>query len=331
MAPAAAAGHAARATGAEILRMRKADSTAVLTARRLCAARIAAAGRALAGRPDDAAVHRARRELKRARALLRLVRRAVPAEAYVAVNSGLRDIGRLLGSARDALVMRELARDTARACDVEPDAVRSLLTRFDRERRRRSQGIDTAGVRAGIEAARARLLRARVAGDGTLLATGFVRIYRRGRRALAAARELPRPARLHDWRKHVKHYWHALEALEPAWPRLMTALAAEVHRLADVLGDFHDCTLLAAQLKAAPVKPAVRRRLAAALKKRRAMLRERAFAIGERLYEERPRRLAPRAAQWWQLWIEAAPSSVLGPAQPVIARRRAARPGRARR
>jgi CHAD domain-containing protein len=291
--------------------MRRVDSTAIRTARRLCAARVAAAGRALAGGPSDAAVHLARRELKRARALLRLVRTGFPAEAYAAIDAALRDVGRALGAARDAAVLAELLRETAATAGGPAAEVRALLARFERERRARAAGIDKRAARAQLRLARARLLAARVEGDGAMLAVGFVRIYRRGRRALAAARALPRTTRLHEWRKHVKRYWHALEALEPAWPRLMTALAGEAHRLADVLGAHHDCTLLAARLEAAPLPRAQRRRLGAVLARRRAQLRARAFAIGERLYEERPRRLAPRAAQWWQHWIDAAPADML--------------------
>jgi hypothetical protein len=65
-----------------------------------------------------------------------------------------------------------------------------------------------------------------------------------------------------------------------------------------------------------------RRRLLAALARRRAQLRARAFAIGARLYEERPRRLAPRAAQWWQHWIDAAPADMLKAAAAPARRRR---------
>jgi CHAD domain-containing protein len=302
--------------------MHRVDAAAVRKARRLCAARIVAAASALTGRPSDEAVHLARRELKRARALLRLVRAGLPAASFATANTALRDVGRMLGAARDAAVLRDLARETAAAAGVAPEALRPLVARLDRERRARRAAIDVPLARTALATARARLLAARLEGDGAMLAVGFVRVYRRGRRAFAAAHAVPRPARLHAWRRHVKHYWHALETLAPAWPRLMTALAAEAHRLADVLGAYHDCTLLAVRLETAPLPPALRRRLAAALAKRRTALRARAFAIGERLYEERPRRLAPRAAQWWQHWVDAAPADVPRPARSRAAVRR---------
>jgi len=279
-------------------------------------ARIVAAERALARRPDDATVHLARRELKRARALLRLVRGALAPPAYAAANGVLRDVGQMLGAARDAAAQRDLLRELATDAGVSAAALRPLVARLDRERRARRAGIDMARARQLLASGRTRLLAVRLEGDRAMLADGFVRIYRRGRRAFAAAREVPRPARLHAWRKHVKHYWHALEALAPAWPRLMTALAAEAHRLADVLGAHHDCALLGARLEAAPLPKALQRRLVAALARRRAALRARAFAIGERFYEERPRRLAPRAAQWWQMWSDAAPAEMLRSVQP---------------
>jgi CHAD domain-containing protein len=313
MARAAGRVHASRAAGAGAA-MGRGDAEAGRKARRLCAARIVAAAAALSGRPSDEAVHRARRELKRARALLRLVRAGLPAEAFGAVNSALRDVGRLLGAARDAAVLRDLARETAATAGVPPAALTPLVARFDRERRARRSGIDVPRARATLATARAQLRAARLEEDGAMLAAGFVRVYRRGRRAYAAARDAPHPARLHSWRRHVKHYWHALETLEPAWPRLMTALAAEAHRLADVLGAHHDCTLLAARLESAALTPALRRRLTTALAKRRSVLRARAFAIGERLYEERPRRLAPRAALWWRHWVDASHTEPQQPA-----------------
>src|SRR5689334_2251019 len=59
--------------------------------------------------PDDPveAVHDARKRLKKTRALLRLARPAMRADAFRAYNRELRDQGRALSGARDADVMVE--------------------------------------------------------------------------------------------------------------------------------------------------------------------------------------------------------------------------------
>src|SRR5262245_53924237 len=54
-----------------------------------------------------AAVHEARKSLKRTRALLRLIRPALGESVYRRENGQLRDAGRLLSASRDRDVMRE--------------------------------------------------------------------------------------------------------------------------------------------------------------------------------------------------------------------------------
>ena len=281
-------------------------SKAVGTARRRCLLRIAAARAALGGAaPDDAHVHRARRELKRARALLRLVRAALPADVYRGANERLRDAGRLLAGARDAAVLQALVERTAMSASVRPLALRAFCRRLLQERQLAREGTDLAATRALLARARSQIAAAPVEGDSTLLAAGFVRIYRRGRRAFGGARRVRHPVRLHEWRKHVKHYWHALEVLEPVSPQLLGALAREARSLADALGQYHDCVLLAQRLKAAPLGAHVRRPLLRSLARRREALQRAALATGRRLYEQKPRRLARRGLEWWQLWAAA--------------------------
>ncbi len=276
---------------------------AVDTARHRCLQGIAAARAALRGAaPDDTHVHRARRELKRARALLRLVRAALPADVYRGADETLRDAGRLLAGARDAAVLQALVERTAMSASVRPLAVRTFCRRLLQEWQLARDATDLAGTRALLARARSRIAAAPVEGDSALLAAGFVKIYRRGRQAFGGARRVRHPVRLHEWRKHVKHYWHALEVLEPVSPQLLGALAREARSLADALGQHHDCVLLAQRLKAAPLGAHVRRPLLRSLARRREALYRAALAAGRRLYEQKPRRLARRALEWWQGW-----------------------------
>ncbi|MBS0376653.1 MAG: CHAD domain-containing protein [Proteobacteria bacterium] len=271
-------------------------------ARALCGRHIAAAGRALRGRPDAAAIHQARRELKRARAWLQLARRGLERDERRALAAALAAVARRLGAARDATVLRALVVETA----AEAGLARSVLAGFEaalgRERAAGRASLRPRELRLALAAARRRLLAAALRLDGERLSAGFTRLYRRGRRALAAAERVPRASRLHEWRKHVKHYGYALEALAPAWPRRIPPLAEEARALADALGEHHDCALLESRLAGARLAPAVRRRLRALLRRRRLALRARALRAGARLYGETPRRLRARADSWWIEW-----------------------------
>src|SRR3954451_9294391 len=57
-----------------------------------------------AERPE-AAVHGARKDLKKTRSLLRLARPGMPAKTYRRESRALRDIGRSMSAGRDAVVM----------------------------------------------------------------------------------------------------------------------------------------------------------------------------------------------------------------------------------
>src|SRR5579863_2182951 len=60
--------------------------------------------------PSDAAIHAARQHVKRARAILRLLRTAVGPRVYRQLNRELRDCNRALRAARDRSVVMETLR-----------------------------------------------------------------------------------------------------------------------------------------------------------------------------------------------------------------------------
>jgi CHAD domain-containing protein len=266
---------------------------------------------------DDAAVHRVRRELKRARALVRLLRPAMRPGSFRAINVALRDAGRELAGRRDARVLvatldRLVERERLVPGPLAPLAA-GLRADWEAASGSPAAAMATAAIgppgpvptpAARVRAAAQALRRARVRGDWPVLADGLYEVYRRGRRALRTARREPSAECLHEWRKQVKHGWHALELLEPAWPRPMRALAREAHRLADRLGEDHDLAVLRARLAAAVIDEPARGLALAALDARRLELQRSAFRLGERLYAEPPRRFVARVGAWYQAGSE---------------------------
>ncbi|HEY6922073.1 MAG TPA: CHAD domain-containing protein, partial [Steroidobacteraceae bacterium] len=74
--------------------------------RRITRRRIKSALRALGpNQTDDTSIHAARKELKKARATLRLLRDALGRRAYKKENTALRDAARPLSEARDGRVL----------------------------------------------------------------------------------------------------------------------------------------------------------------------------------------------------------------------------------
>ena len=241
-------------------------------ARDLYASIAVALARIAAARVSDRSVHEARRALKRARAALRLLRPGLDPAAYRAQNALLRDAGRSLAPLREARAAR--------------DALRDLQRRWP-EARGTSLPIRPAAPRAASRPAVEAMLRSALVRAAqrdfeeiapAKLGTGLRRIYRKGRHALAAARKSGEEDALHEWRKHVKYLANGLRVLFGEAPEAKVIRRAE--RLADRLGEAHDLALLSAR------EPA----LEPFAGKRRAKLRKRAFALGRKLYRQKPKR-----------------------------------------
>jgi CHAD domain-containing protein len=244
-----------------------------------------------------AAVHDARKAVKKARALLRLARPALPVDAVRELNGELRDAAGLLSGTRDADVM--CATYDALA---ERYAGRLSQARFDRARRALVLPATAEGAAdpAAETADRLEALVARVdalpwdRADREALVGGIVRAHARGRAALHAARDEPTVDGLHDWRKRVKDLWYHERLLEELWPEVLPAQAKEAKRLSELLGDDHDLAVLGEALAAAgedDVLPLVA--------ERRGELEHEAFGLGARVYADRPKAVRRRLEQWW--------------------------------
>ena len=85
-------------------------------------------------------------------------------------------------------------------------------------------------------------------------------------------------------------------AVEDAWPGPFTALAEEAHTLSDHLGDHHDLGVFAEHIAEQPWPVSVdAERFVGFCHERRAELQQDAFALGARLYAEKPKAFARRA------------------------------------
>jgi CHAD domain-containing protein len=262
--------------------------------------------------PEEA-IHEARKDIKKLRALLRLARDDLGGKTFGRENVVLRDTARGLSGLRDADVMIETLDALVERYPkrIPEDVARGLMQALHAHRR----ALDADGSDRGVDAAVAALgeVRERVvdwplAYDGfDAFEAGLTRTYKRGRRAYAAALADPSTETLHEWRKRVKDHWHHHVVLERSWPGLMKQYGDEAHALSDLLGDDHDLAVLRewawAHPEAAGSVPGLEK-LAEAVGKRRAQLQRDAFELGARLYAERPRDFARRLRLYWEAWRE---------------------------
>jgi CHAD domain-containing protein len=246
--------------------------------------------------PADRRIHRARQRLKRLRSLLRVLKPALGANAFIAKRK-LREAAKLLASAREADAAVASARGLrAEAAGRAEAALDRLVMTLDREAKARHAGAPpTAAVIALIRQAEARLADVPDEFAGSdLLEEALERAYRRGGKALRRAETSLSMPDLHRWRKDVKDLWHLMRLARERLPGGAGKLAKRLEKLGELLGLDHDHAILAAKLAdAPPSEPALMRQLQLIAEKRRALEGE-AFILGERLYRRSPKRIGHR-------------------------------------
>ena len=273
--------------------------------RRLAADQLgsAVAGLEAAGARDRAAaVHGARKSVKKTRALLRLARPGLPGDVYRDEQDALRAAGRLLSGARDADVLGATVDALA-----ERFAGRMPAASFNGLRRAvvAQARADGAEDRSAEAIAALRAIAARLAAlplddvDADALRAGAVRVQRAGRKRYEAALKAGGGDPLHELRKRAKDRWYHERLLRDGWPAVGKAYAGEADRLGELLGDEHDLAVLderlarrGGELRTRADLGAVRALIAA----RRTELAAEALALGGHLYGEKPKAYGRRLA-----------------------------------
>jgi len=266
-------------------------------ARRLLLQHVKRARQCLAARPGDEQIHRARKRIKKARALLRLLEPSMGRRTFARTEGALRAAAKPLSSVRDSKILTEtfdrLMKSRAKVRLKGREHLHQALARHHRQVR-----AAVSRDPHGVTAARRALDRARKSCDGALhggrgaLLKSPGRLYRAGRRALAASRREAAVDTLHAWRKCAKYLSHQLEALGPHCPAQTRLLARELHSLSDELGEDHDLAMLRAHLAGHPEALAdaeERADLVRLIEEARLERQERVLRNGARLYARPPK------------------------------------------
>jgi len=262
------------------------------------------------GAPDAEAVHALRKDIKKLRGLLRLVRPRF--RDYGRANATLRKAATQLSELRDAEVMLATLDKLIPALEsaVEPAPIRAKLE-ADVARLRDPGALASATVRLGqaLEGMRDDAADWRVKGrEFSALEEGLAETWRTAQRGLKAARRSSKgdfdAAPFHTWRSSVKHHWYQARLLQPIWPEMMATHIAAADALGELLGDHNDLDVLAGPLardfSGALSEPAGALIDAALL--RRQALAGQAIELGRRFLAEPADALCARWGQWWALW-----------------------------
>ncbi len=264
-----------------------------------------------------AAVHGVRKDIKKLRALFRLVRGEMGKEDYQKGTMSLRMAAKRLGAPRDARVMLNIFEKLAGRQIKKFPEIRAALEKHARRKARRCRKDDFVALTR-------RLLRktGRIAGKLKIRAVGWTAIepglkasYRRGRAARNLAGRKPLPENFHDWRKQVKDLGYYFQLLSPAWPQEIRGLTHELKLLGARLGDDHDLEVLqefiAGHFAGQDGEARLLNRLITA---RQGRLRATALKLGTKIYAETPAVICRRLEKHWNEWRKTGKPNRAGPA-----------------
>jgi CHAD domain-containing protein len=260
-------------------------------------------------RGTDGSVHAARKEMKRARAALRLMRASLGDTAYRTINRQVRDAARPLTPIRDARVLIHSLELIRRPGDKKArkayfNYLHDLLNGELRSSHRQLTAAALDGSAAVLRKVEQRIeaLPAKEP-DLPIVKQGMRRVFKAGRAAQARARRRPNTDSLHEWRKQTKYLSNQIELIRALFQVKLKKIGRRSYKLAELLGEDHDLALLGdklGELRAAarlPPSAGARRILNKRIKRRRCKLQAKARRLGKRLYGRSAGRFASALAR----------------------------------
>lgn len=253
-------------------------------------------------------VHEARKDMKKMRAVLRLVRDDIGRDTFHTENRRYRDAARILSDSRDSEVLVETLEALVEANpDIATDAG-PLIVSFDLRRRRDRESSDTAIDSRLERAAQAIEEGSRLIdnwdltrSDWQLFAGGLRRTYRDGRRRLDDVETSATPEAVHEWRKRVKDLWYQLRLLRDSWKGGLKSPVNEIGHLAELLGEYNDLSVVVDALEADHGGDPATAGLKLLATYRQAEILDEALPLGKRVYAERPRQFTGRIGAYWSV------------------------------
>lgn len=290
-------------------RFREADGTVEAGLRRIAGEQIDEALAAIRsqGLPVERVVHEVRRRCKAVRGLIRLVRPAFP--AFEKENAAFREIGGALAAARDGKVLVDaldgLIGDEEDTLD--PRLLRLLRKRLGPppEKGRPLRQI-LRQCEEELVAARVRAVTWTLRADGwSALGGGFEKTLKAAHHAMRRAVRPGEVEASHAWRKQVKYHWFHVRVLGGIAAGVAKERSKALEKLGELLGERHDLDLLAEVLHARQPRGSHAEtidRLTAQAHKRAARLKDKARRLGQKLFEEKPRKVAAKWGERWENW-----------------------------
>lgn len=283
------------------------DDTLGDNLRRICRKQIEGAIAVAQGekKSGDTPVHVTRKHLKRARAMLQLVRKEIGRGLFRQTNRALRDVSRLTSDIRDAEVRLQTVHQL--------QGIRHRRGRANYARLEAMLGLELENFMAAFAEWQTQAVPLLEKALATIecwpldqfackqLRCAIQRSYKRARKALSNAEANPTAKNFHQFRTRAKTLWYQLRILRPINRVVVKNLCDDLHALGDLLGRAHDLSFLGDRLRGEDQKSGWEReghKLLAVIEVSQGDLQRGAAELAEHFFAERPRDFGERVAGW---------------------------------
>jgi CHAD domain-containing protein len=253
-----------------------------------------------------ASIHGARKEIKKLRAILQLIRGEIDHDGVDRIGKPLQKAASRLGIPRDARVTLKAFETLAGSEMVEcfPKIHKKLQRTYKLETRKFRDEDSVSEAIQALKKLRRRVKCIKLKPEGwKAFKPGLTKSYRQGRKAWKLAQRRQTADGLHEWRKHVKTLCYQLRMLCPKWPSAALIMTEELEKLGSQLGEDHDYYLLSQFIKEHCIGRDVEAmRLNQIIKLRQKQLRSSAMKLGSRVYVKTPTAVFAHLETHWRTW-----------------------------
>ncbi len=258
------------------------------------------------------AIHEVRKQFKKLRGLIRLVRSGLGDE-YAQMNLWCRDAGRRLSRVRDAESMLEsLAKLRERFSD---STHAEMFSEFESRLLARKQRIvdewidldaDLKKLSGQLEEGHRKIENWKIKGPaGKVISHGLHKTYQRGTKALKDLHRCPSDELFHECRKRSKYHLYHIRLLGDLWQPILAARLAELDQLNDYFGNDHDLAVMTQLIHSEPETlgaSAGIEQLLNIIGQQRQELQTAGLKLADRVFAEESQAFARRMKAYWSLW-----------------------------
>lgn len=258
-------------------------------------------------------VHDTRKNFKKVRTVLRLIRTEIGEASFQIENSFYRDAGRTLSDLRDSTVLiltfdKLVKNSELEMSNFDFSVFRDFLLEKHKNIRtaksKKSAVINSLST--DLLLARSRVFDWLLSGDEfKLIKKNLQLIYEQGQKYMYAVFSEAIKENVHEWRKRVKDLWYAMRILNNLWPEIMSPLVILLGKLSDALGDANDLFLLKDRIISNQSKfkdDQHTRELINFIDRRIIDLLRDARSIGRKVYSEDSKYFVGRMQNYFEIW-----------------------------